>query len=203
VTDYDQARDELRDAELALMLQREEVARLRRELPMGPAIDDYAFDSSDGPVHLSELFTDPDRPLVLYHFMLGKRQDAACPMCSMWTDGWAAVTPHLRGNLDFAVVTAAPIDETLVLAEKRGWTSLRWLSAADSTFKLDVGGEDPDGNQMPFLSVYELRDGVPHLTYSGGAHIDGDHWRGVDLLSPVWHFLDLTRQGRGEWMPSL
>ena len=27
------------------------------------------------------------------------------------------------------------------------------------------------------------------------------HWRGMDLLSPVWNFLDLTPEGRGDWMP--
>jgi predicted dithiol-disulfide oxidoreductase (DUF899 family) len=27
--------------------------------------------------------------------------------------------------------------------------------------------------------------------------------RGIDLLSPVWHFLDLTPAGRGDWYPDL
>ncbi len=27
--------------------------------------------------------------------------------------------------------------------------------------------------------------------------------RGIDLLSPVWHLLDLTRQGRGDWFAAL
>ena len=79
----------------------------------------------------------------------------------------------------------------------------RTVSAGDSPFKVEVGGEDADGNQWPFLSVYELDGDDVRMTYSGGAHIDGDHWRGVDLLSPVWHILDLTRPGRGNWMPSL
>ena len=25
--------------------------------------------------------------------------------------------------------------------------------------------------------------------------------RGLDLLSPVWHFFDLTPEGRGDWFP--
>jgi predicted dithiol-disulfide oxidoreductase (DUF899 family) len=36
-------------------------------------------------------FTAPDRPLILYHFMFGKRQVEPCPMCSMWIDGFDAV----------------------------------------------------------------------------------------------------------------
>lgn len=27
--------------------------------------------------------------------------------------------------------------------------------------------------------------------------------RGIDLLSPIWHFMDLTPQGRGDWFASL
>src|SRR5438093_885417 len=27
--------------------------------------------------------------------------------------------------------------------------------------------------------------------------------RGIDLLAPIWHFLDLTPQGRGTWYASL
>ena len=185
------------------MQQREEVARLRRQLPAGPPVSDYEFSGADGPVRLSELFTAPNRPLVLYHFMYGKAQSEPCPMCSMWADGWNAVEGHVASAIDFAIVTDAPIDDTLRLAAERGWGSLRWLSAADTSFKVDIGGADDQGHQWPFLSAYELVDGAPLLSYSGGAHIEGDHWRGLDLLSPVWHFLDLTRQGRGDWMPSL
>jgi predicted dithiol-disulfide oxidoreductase (DUF899 family) len=27
--------------------------------------------------------------------------------------------------------------------------------------------------------------------------------RGIDLLAPIWHFMDLTPQGRGDWYPNL
>lgn len=200
---YAAAREELRAAELALMQQREAVAELRRALPPGPTASGYTFMGVDGPIALQELFSAADRPLVLYHFMFGKAQHQPCPMCAMWTDGWNAIADHLRDRLDLVLVSAAPIDETMTLATERSWSELRWVSAADSSFKLDIGGEDVDGNQTPFFSVWELIDNVPTLSYSGGAHIDGDHWRGVDLLSPVWHFHDLTRAGRGDWFPSL
>jgi predicted dithiol-disulfide oxidoreductase (DUF899 family) len=203
VSDYANAREVLRSAELELMQQRETVAQLRRDLPPGPTVDDYVFASSTGDVTLSGLFTSADRSLVLYHFMLGKQQDQACPMCSMWADGWNAVADHLADSLDFAVVTAASVDRTEELVAEKGWTNLRWLSAADNTFKVDIGGEDDAGNQSPFISVWQLVDGRRQMTYSGGANIIDEHWRGVDLLSPVWHIQDLTRQGRGDWFPSL
>ena len=210
--DYYGAREELRSAELNLMQQREQVAELRRKLPPGPVVDDYVFQegpsnlSQDGPivdVRLSELCSAPGRPLVLYHFMFGKMQEHACPTCSMWADGWEGAIRHVADNVDFAVVAAAPIHEWRALARERGWTNLRLLSAAGSSFKLDLGGEDEAGYQSPFLSVYERDGEAVRLSYSGGAHIEGEHWRGVDLLSPVWHILDLTRKGREDWMPNL
>lgn len=199
---YEEARQDLRRAERELMEQRERVAELRRQLPAGPQVQDHRFASADGPVLLSELFTTPDRTLMLYHFMYGKRQTVPCPMCSMWADGWNAVSGHLAERIDLAMVTAAPMPETARLAEERGWTDLRWLSAADNGFKAEIGGEDGEGNQWPFLSVYRLDEAGPRLTWSGGANIEGDTWRGLDLLSPVWHLLDLTPEGRGDWMPS-
>jgi predicted dithiol-disulfide oxidoreductase (DUF899 family) len=203
---FEAARDALRAAELELMLDRERVAEMRRSLPPGPSVPDYEFaehvDGTTNAIRLSQLFADPDKPLVVYHFMYGKRQEHPCPMCSMWTDGWNAVAHHLAERLNFVVAASSPADEWTRVAHDRGWDNLRLVSAAPSSFKLDVGGEDADGNQWPFISVYELVDGEPRLTYSGSAHISGDHWRGVDLLSPVWHFLDLTRDGRGDWMPS-
>lgn len=198
---YSNAREILLQAELELSLQRERVAEMRRSLPLGPVVDNYEFSSPAGSVKLVDLFTDPGRPLVLYHFMLGKQQAEPCPMCSMWTDGWNGVAHQLSQSVDFAVVTAADAARTTEVVDARGWHDLRLLSAADNTFKVDIGGEDAEGNQWPWISVYQLVDGEPHLTWSGGAQIKDEHWRGIDLLSPVWHILDLTPQGRGDWMP--
>ncbi len=203
MSDYVAARETLRAAELALTQQREAVAAMRRDLPEGPRVDDYVFGSVAGSVSLNELFSAPDRPLVLYHFMFGAAHTSPCPMCSMWTDGWNAVAHHLAENLDLALVTAATVADNEQLAAEHGWGALRWLSAADNSFKADFGSQDDDGNQQPFITVFELVAGAPRLSYSGGAHIIGEHWRGVDLLSPVWHFLDLTRRGRENWMPGL
>ncbi len=47
-------------------------------------------------------------------------------------------------------------------------------------------------------------DGTVRHVYSKGAQIADDRReRGIDLLSPVGHLLDLTPHGRGDWYPSL
>jgi predicted dithiol-disulfide oxidoreductase (DUF899 family) len=86
-------REELRLAEIDLMHQRERVAELRRRLPVGALIEDYVFEegpaslnAGDAPVRtvrLSELFTAPDRPLVVYHLMYGKKQSKRFH-CELW-----------------------------------------------------------------------------------------------------------------------
>ena len=143
------------------------------------------------------------QPLVLVHFMYGKKQEQFCPMCTMWADGYDGVVPHLEQNLNFGVVVAGDLAAMRGYARGRGWRHLRLLSAGTSSFKRDLGTEGEDGGQQPGVSVFTRDDDgrVRHF-YTGGASMDATHLRGMDLLSPVWNFLDLTPAGRGEWFPS-
>ena len=101
--EYRRHREELRVAELDLIDHVERVAALRRDLPADTVVDNYELvDVANGDrVLLSELFSAPDRALVLYHFMYGKAQTEPCPLCTMWIDGYNAAAPHLSPNVDF------------------------------------------------------------------------------------------------------
>ena len=116
--EYLERREELRRAEVDLIHQIEKVAALRRSLPQGTPVQDYQFlegpedlDAGDTlvrPVRLSELFSTPTRrPLIIYHFMYGKKQTLPCPMCTMMIDGFNGIASHLAQNVDFAIVAAA------------------------------------------------------------------------------------------------
>ena len=214
-SDYLAKREELRLAEIELMRQRERVAGMRRGLPQGAPIQDYPFEegprdlsAGDGPartVRLSELFTQANRSLVIYHLMYGKRQTKACPMCTAWLDGANGVAHHLAQNLDFAVVAAADLPTLRAHARSRGWDKLRLLSAGNNTFKYDLGSEDLEGRQDSTVSVF-TRDADATLRHFYSAHpwmAPGIRERGIDLLAPIWHFMDLTPQGRGNWYTSL
>jgi len=205
--EYRRQREALRVAEVDLIDHVEQVAELRRHLPAETFVADYELvdiASGDG-VKLSELFSAPNRALVLYHFMYGKAQSEPCPLCTMWIDGYNALAPHLSQNVDFAVVAAAEPAAIKAHAASRGWSNLRLLSAGDSTFKYDLGSEEADGTQTEWISVFTRGDDgrVRHI-YSKGAQLADDRReRGIDLLSPVWQILDLTPTGRGDWYPSL
>ena len=67
--------------------------------------------------------------------------------------------------------------------------------------KPDLGFESPEGAQAPGVSVFLLRDGGVRHFYSGCAMLSEGEFRGMDLLCPFWHFLDLTPEGRGDFMP--
>ena len=213
--EYLAKREEVRLAEIELLKARERVAELRRQLPEGAIIEDYEFvegptalDEGDAPakkVRLSELFTAPDRSLVIYHLMYGKQQTTPCPMCTAWIDGYNGIAHHFAQNVDFAIVAAADMATLRAYARARGWDKLRLLSAGESSFKYDLGSEDAEGHQDSTISVFTLDDeGTLRHFYSGHPRLGEDiKERGIDELTPIWNVLDLTPQGRGSWYASL
>lgn len=212
--EYLARREELRLAEIELMRHSERVAELRRQLPQGAIVQDYEFDEGpvtlaggDAPVRtvrLSELFTAPDRSVVVYHFMFGKRQTSPCPMCTLIIDGWNGVAHHLAQNVDVVIVAAAAPKDLRSHARDRGWNNLRLLSCGANTFKYDLGSEDREGNQDSTVSVFTRGAGgtLRHF-YSAHPRMSSEiKERGLDLLCPVYNVLDLTPQGRGDWYAS-
>ena len=210
---YRKTRAELLKAEMALRDQRERVAELRRGLPLDTRVDDYLFhegpidlqqDSPISEVRLSELFADPRKPLLVYQYMFGGAQKESCPMCAMWTDGFNAITPHLRQRTNFAVAAQGEITAFRAWARRRDWHNLRLISSAGSSFKTDLQFQTVKEEQLPGVSVFvKHRDGSLRHFYSASAIMAENQYRGLDLLTPVWNFLDPTPEGRGDWLPGV
>jgi predicted dithiol-disulfide oxidoreductase (DUF899 family) len=214
--EYLERREDLRRAEVELIHQSEKVAALRRALPQGTPVQDYRFlegpedlDASDTlvrPVRLSELFSTPTRrPLIIYHFMYGKKQTLPCPMCTMMIDGFNGIASHLAQSVDFAIVAAAEPGALRAHARARGWRRLRLISAGDSTFKYDLRSEDAEGHQDSATSVFTLdADSTVRHSYTNHPWLADDmHERGEDLECAVYNLLDLTPAGRGDWYARL
>jgi predicted dithiol-disulfide oxidoreductase (DUF899 family) len=209
---YREAREKLLQAEMVLRDQREAVAQMRRELPAGPPVKDYIFREGpadltrNDPKHffdtpLSRLFEPGKDSLIVYHFMYGPDWELGCPMCSMWIDGYNAVAPHITTRVNLALSARADLAKVRNYARARGWHNLRVLSSAGNTFTADFGMEK-NGDQLPGVSVFRReRDGTIRHFYTGGAIMGEGQYRGMDLLSPVWHLYDLLPEGRGDWMP--
>ncbi|MEU8307074.1 DUF899 family protein [Actinomadura sp. NPDC048955] len=205
--EYIDARIELAKAERLLRDRVEEVAAARRRMPRGAVLGDYTLtagpadlekDEPTEPVTVRELFGDRET-LVVYHLMYHPDDEAACPMCSMWVDGFNGVAAHLAQHTAFAVIGKAPLPKLRSWARRRGWDEVRVLSSHGTSFNADMNAERPDGAQRPMISVL-AREGeeVRHFYTLPADFLDGAQ-RGIDLLSPVWNVLDLLPGGRGDW----
>jgi predicted dithiol-disulfide oxidoreductase (DUF899 family) len=209
-------REQLLVAERELRDQRERVAELRRALPPGPVIEveyrlregdsDLTVDSpgTDRDTRLAELFAPGQDQLVIYHMMFAPDWDQGCRMCSMWLDGLDGVAHHIGETASFAVVAKAELARLRAWARHRGWSRLRLLSSHGTTFNRDFGVEDTAGEQLAGVSVLtrDPADGTIRRCYAGSPYHGHGEYRGIDLLCPVWHVLDLLPSGRGDWMPS-
>lgn len=201
--DHAKARAELLAAEIALRDQIEAVAAMRRALPTGAAVQNYVFRGEDGQdVALADLF-EPGKPsLMVIHFMFTEADTTPCSMCAMWTDGYDAIARHVARRVPVVLVARAPIAKLATFARGRGWENLRLLSSVDNSFNPDFRMENPDGAQLPGVSVFSRdEDGTVRHRYTQCADLGPSQWRGLDLLTPVWNLFDLLPEGRGDWMP--
>ena len=144
---YRVARDRVLRAEMELRRHIEDVAALRRALPLGgPVPVDYHFDDEgDTPIdadierqmRLSDLFEDGKDTLVIYSYMFSPAMAQPCPSCTSILDALDGQIPHLRQRTHVAVVAKSPIARIRHFARERGWRHLHLLSSAHNTYNTD------------------------------------------------------------------
>src|SRR6476646_8967712 len=217
-TAYRDARNKLLAAEIALRKNMEEVAALRRKLPLGGELpEDYVFeegaiDLSDNKTvrktRLSELFSSGKDTLAIYSYMFGPQMKEPCVSCTSILDGLNGSAPHIRQRMNFVVAAKSPLARIRELARGRGWNNLRLLSSSGNTYNRDYHGENAEGDQLPSLNIFIRRDGKIHHFYHTELlfapqepGMDGRH---VDMIWPIWNMFDFTPEGRGiDWYPRL
>lgn len=153
---YREARNKLLEAEMALRKNLEDVAALRRQLPLGgPAPEDYVFeegsrDLNDSQtartVRMSELFAPGKDTLAIYSYMFGPKMKEPCVSCTSILDGLNGVAVHATQRINFAVVAKSPLARIRSVARERGWNNLRLLSSNANTYNRDYHGENPKEN---------------------------------------------------------
>jgi predicted dithiol-disulfide oxidoreductase (DUF899 family) len=176
--EYRNLRDQLLEAEIALKDQTERVAVLRRKLLAGPLVEtDYIFREGPTDIHdespanfrdvrLSELFAPGKDSLIVDHMMCGPNDKLPCPICNMWTDGYAGIAQHVSNKVNFVLVCKVEIGRLREWGRRRGWDKIRLLSSHDNTFNRDYFVEDEKG-QRPAVSVFRLApDGKIYFTYT-------------------------------------
>lgn len=204
-----EARKQFLAKEKEFTRRRDELSRQRRELPWERVEKLYEFDGPAGKLSFADLFGSRSQ-LVVYHFMLGPGWAEGCPSCSYLSDHFDGMTIHLANrDVNFAVVSHAPIAEIEAFKKRMGWR-FRWLSSYASDFNYDFqvsarseeAGKGPvyynyemtefPSQERPGLSVfYKNSEGEIFHTYSAYA-------RGLDILVGTYNFLDLVPKGRDE-----
>jgi predicted dithiol-disulfide oxidoreductase (DUF899 family) len=213
-----EARNKLLEAEIALRKNLEDVAELRRKLPLGGAVpEDYVFEEGSPDltdtqavrkVRISDLFAPGKDTLALYSYMFGPKMKEPCVSCTSILDGLNGTSQHASQRINFAVAAKSPLARIRSVARERGWNNLRLLSSNGNTYNRDYHGEDSKEDQLPMLNVFTRRDGNIHHFY--GAELlfapsaPGQDGRHVDLIWPLWNLFDFTPEGRGtDWGPAL
>lgn len=209
--EYRALRNNLLKAEMELRDNIEKVAKLRRELPLGGKIqEDYIFEELvSGEIKkrkFSELFEPGKDTLIIYSFMYGTKMENPCPACTSIIDGFNGFAHHLEQRVNFVVIAKSSIQRIVDFADSRNWNSLHMLSSEKNSFNLDYFAETDDGAQMPMCDVFTKKDdGIYHFWGSELLYAPSKgHPRHMDLVWPIWNFLDLTPEGRGrDWQTRL
>ena len=207
--DWLTAQRELLRAEKELTRHADQLAARRRAMPWVRIDQDYTFESVEGAVTLAELFAGR-RQLVIQHFMFGREWDQGCKSCSFMLDHFNAAAVHLPArDVSFAVVSHAPLAQSLPFKARMGW-DVAWVSSHGSAFNRDFcvsftaeemakGEVDYNFTRQPF--PVEEAPGVSFFVRDEAGAIYRTHsayGRGVEFIMGTYHILDRCALGRDE-----
>jgi len=172
------------------------LAAERRRQPIMRIEKQYEFQGPSGKATLLDLFE--GRPqLFVYNFMFGPNQEVGCGGCSMVADQLTHPAHLHARNTSFALASRAPIEKLERYRKRMGWV-VPWYSWGSGTYGVDLGlspaEPQPDKYQdgeMFGLNAF-FRDGADiYRTYFTS-------WRGLEVIGPVWSYLDRSLLGRQE-----
>jgi predicted dithiol-disulfide oxidoreductase (DUF899 family) len=202
------ARKEFLAKEKTFTRLRDRLSAERRDLPWVKLDKPYHFVAADGERTLGDLFEGKSQ-LIIHHFMFGPTWEQGCPSCSFWADGFDGIIVHLNNrDVAMAAVSCAPIERLQSFRKRMGWT-FTWVSSLDGDFNQDFRvsftaqqlaegtfdynyGLNNYGEEAPGISVFR-RDVEDHIY-----HTYSCYGRGLDMLNPAYHYLDLVPKGRDE-----
>jgi len=207
--DWIAARKDLLKKEKEFTRQRDEISRLRRQLPWEKIDKRYDFEGSAGKLAFADLFNRHSQ-LIVYHFMLGPGWKEGCPSCSYLADHFDGMTIHLaHRDVAFAVISHAPLAEIAAFKKRMGW-KFPWHSSYGSDFNFDfqVSQTHDEVGKPQVLYNYEMmtfpsteRPGLSAFYKDAGGqvfHTYSTYARGLDILVGTYNFLDMAPKGRDE-----
>lgn len=188
---------------------RDELARLRRDLPWELVQKEYVFEGANGKQKLAELF-DGRSQLIVYHFMFDPAWDAGCPHCSFWADNFNPNIVHLRQrDVSMVAISRAPYNKLAAYEKRMGW-NFPWFSSFGTDFNFDYRvsfSPEQVADKQPLYNFGTLAPG--HTEREGASafykdsqgrvfHTYSTFARGIDLMNAAYNYLDIAPKGRDE-----
>jgi len=202
------ARKQLLAKEKEFTRLRDDLSRQRREMPWEKVEKQYVFEGAKGKETLADLFEGRSQ-LLVYHFMFGPGWEQGCPSCSFLGDSFDGITIHIaQRDTSFVAISRATLPEIEAFKKRMGW-KFNWVSSNGNDFnydykvsfsKEDISSGKPVYNyetipfpseEGPGASAFMKKDGQIYHTYS-------TYSRGLDILLPMYNWIDMTAQGRDE-----
>jgi len=166
---------------------REQIRALQQAVE-GEPVDDYIFNSTDGPRSLSSLFGDKDTLFVVHNM------GSSCPYCTQWADGFNGLRHHLLDRAAFVLSSPDSPNEQAAFAAERDW-ALPMVSHRDNNFASDMGYSTVQQGQQQFspgVSVFKRQD-QQLLRAADCSFGPGDDF------NPLWHLFDMIPEGVDGW----
>jgi len=201
------ARKQLLKKEKEFSKARDEISRLRREMPWEKVEKAYVFEGPNGKETLADLFGSRSQ-LIVYHFMLGPGWSEGCPSCSYISDHIDGSIVHLAArDVRLVVVSRAPLAQIEAFKKRMGWR-FHWVSSNGSDFNYDYQVSKPENEKDEAYYNYEMQK-FPSEERPGTSvfykdavgkifHTYSSYARGLDILVGAYNWLDLTPKGRDE-----
>jgi len=154
--------------------------------------------------------------------MYGPERDTPCPMCTLLLDSVNGAAAHIDQRASLYVVAKSPIARLVAWARDRGWSYLRFVSTAGNRYDADYFGDtsklpaavrkehdiqEAENYDETAFNVFRLDNGViRHFWGSERSWTppkpDMGH-RSGDAVSALWGLLDITPEGRGQFLPKV
>jgi predicted dithiol-disulfide oxidoreductase (DUF899 family) len=173
------------------------LAAERRRQPAMRVEKAYEFEGPDGKANLLDLF-EGRRQLFVYNFMFGPNQEVGCDGCSMVVDQLTDIRHLHARDTSFALASRAPLEKLLRYRERMGWDDIPWYSWGGSDYGVDLGLSPPepqagtyqDGEMFGLNAFLRNGDEIYRTYFTTN--------RGLEVIGPVWSFLDRSALGRQE-----
>jgi len=131
-----EARKLLLKKEKEFTIMRDQLNKLRQELPWKEVTKQYLFEGPNGKQTLAELF-DGRSQLIVYHFMFDPSWDQGCSHCSFWADNFNQIIVHLnQRDVTMIAVSRAPYSKLVSYETRMGW-DFKWVSSYNTDFNFD------------------------------------------------------------------